>query len=73
MFQSDKHFDDVNLDVIPQRNPKVDMKQVKEAREALREARSYGVITKPGYRLALPYTILVYADDEQILVASPQK
>ena len=72
MFQSDKHFNDVNLGVIPQRNPYVDMKQVKEAREALREARSYGVITKRGYRLALPHTIRVYADYEQILVASPE-
>ena len=63
MFQLVKLFDDDNLDEIPRRNPKVDMNQVKEARYALREVRSYGVNTRPGYRLALPYAKLVHADN----------
>ena len=44
MFQSDKNSNDVNLDTIPRRNPKVDMNQVKKGERG--SARSQIVWSK---------------------------
>ena len=48
MSQSDKKFDDVDLDAIVRKKPKIDMKQVKEVRVILEEIRPLG---KRGYNL----------------------
>ena len=60
MSQLDKKFDDVDLDAIVRKNPKIDMKQVKEARAILEEIRPLG---KRGYNLVIPFTKQVHVDD----------
>ena len=59
MSQSDKKIDNADLDAIVRKNPKIDMKQVKEARAVLEEIRPLG---KRGYNLGIPFTKRVHVD-----------
>ena len=59
MSQSDKKIDNADLDAIVRKNPKIDMKQVKEARTILEEIRPLG---KRGYNLGIPFTKRVHVD-----------